>query len=176
MVIISGEAVLDFNDLKEQYKRRMEIIQKEKKTLASELSELVNQMEKIMAEMRKLATAYPNFPTLHEWSEANWIEFNDFLKTSGFNSLNDFDTRWNELTGKDEELAKSYRNTMNRFKQLEVEEKEEFIWCPKCNGVGYTTDKEFVESDTGRQMICHPKLCTLCNSRGKIPTKELVDC
>ena len=165
--------ILDFNEWKEEYKKRRENIRKEKKGLVGKLSEIVSQIEKNVAEMGKIATIYPDFSMLLKGDELD--KAIDLLKTSGFNNLNDLNAKWSELAIRGEELAKSYRNTMNHIYQLIAEEKEEFIFCPKCNGVGYTTEKEIV-GETIREIIYHPKQCTLCNGRGRVPTQELLDC
>ena len=74
------------------------------------------------------------------------------------------------------ELAKSYQSALNRFEQFKEKECVKKWTCPKCLGVGFTTDKwEFIETDTGRVKIAHPEICNLCKGRREIPTKELID-
>src|SRR3990170_7136045 len=101
--------MLDFDEWKEEYRKRRENIRKEKKELVGKLSEIVSQTEKNVAEMGKIATIYPDFSMLLKGDELD--KAIDLLKANSFNNLNDLNAKWSELTIRGEELAKSYRNT-----------------------------------------------------------------
>jgi len=160
LTVTHGEYILDFNELKRQYKKRIKDIQREKIELDSKASKLANELEKIVAIYHKFNTLLKE----HKWGEAI-----DFLKINGFKNLNDFNEK-NEL------LAKNGRDIIRCSEQLEAEEKKEFIICPECNGLRYKITYEYVMLNTRRERISHPQKCILCDSQGRILTKELLNC
>ncbi|MGA2681472.1 MAG: hypothetical protein ABSF44_06695 [Candidatus Bathyarchaeia archaeon] len=164
---------MDFNEWKEEYKKRRENIRKEKKGLVGELTEIVSQVEKNVAEMGKIVAIYPDYSMLLKGDD--WDKATDLLKASGFNNLNDLNGKWSERSIISEELAKKYRNTINHIYQLKAEENEEFVFCPECKGVGYKTDRKIV-GETIREIVFRLRQCTQCNGRGRVPTRELLDC
>ena len=166
---------MDFTDLKEQYKEKIKRIHREKKELNNEVTENKNQLDKCMTENRKIESVFNEYFRLMEGNKVDEAVL--LLKTNEFNNINDVFGKGNDLVKKLEEIAKNYRNIMNRIKQLTAEANEESITCPNCNGEGYTISKtEFFEIDTGRSKRNIWEPCTLCKSEREIPTKKLLDC
>ncbi len=164
---------LNLDELKDEYNERRENIRIEKSKLTDKLAEILSQLKKNAVDMREIVEAYPIFKG-NTWTEEDEAKLDFFLKTFGLKCLSDFDLKWAELSLRYEELTKSSQVTMSHIGKLLAEEKEEFLLCPNCNGVSYTTSKkEFVESDTGRIPLVHTEKCILCNGRGRIPVREL---
>lgn len=126
-----------------------------------------NNFSKIRIEANKMIKLYREFTVLLK--EKKLKEVIDFLKLNGFKDFNDLNQR-----GKI--LGKKYRAYARRLLQIEDEIKKEFIICPKCRGLKYKITYKIMKMDNHRIKIPQYQDCDLCHSRGRISTKELLNC
>lgn len=158
---------MDFNALKYQYQKRIEDIQREKNELENNVSKVLNELEKIITIYHNANPLLHNVVTNH--SERKLNELIDFLKLNGFKNYND-------LNEKTDQLLENSRDITGRLERLKAELKEEFITCPDCKGGRYKKVPTIIDLEGRKEITYQIQKCTLCDGRGKIPTKELLDC
>jgi thermostable 8-oxoguanine DNA glycosylase len=153
---------MDFNELKRQYKKDVE-------NMMREIDELNNKMESsdYKKEIVDLLSFYKK--ALESIKQGGLKDLKRILDECNYKDMGEVEEKYKRVEA-------NYKRDISKKVELEERIKREYIICPTCQGVGYQIYHEYVVTDIGRMPIVHFEECKICNNKGKIATKDLLDC